>query len=440
MHHRNSDITAYSGWLLSPWAIAAGMAGGILIGSFDKELAEMIALGGELFLKLLQMCIIPIMMTAVSSSLARLFLSKKTNRYIGRMVIVFLLGLLFSAGMGVLFGMIGQPGTRLDPHDRNMLGKTLLAAESGQQSAPDSKITAEWFVSLSQPLEKMAPQQPKFGDFFTVIIPENIFASLSGGHNMQILFFAILFGIALPSIPAQYSDKIIMGLAGIFKTFENLIGWIMYSLPLGLCCLLAGQVARTGFDIMLAMVHFVVILYIGALLLIGVNTLIIRRAVKRPLSNVLTSLRQTLMIAFGTRNGFVAMPAAIEAMSEELGLDEQTTNLVIPLGITLCRFGTTMIFGLSAIFFAQLYHVPLNPMDYVFIVLGSVLASIASAGTPGVVSLRMLALVFTPLGLPLNAAITLLLAVDPVTDPILTLLNVHTNCATTALIAQGKKP
>jgi proton glutamate symport protein len=433
-------MSTYSGWLLSPWAILAGMAGGVLIGTFNKELAEIIAPGGELFLKLLQMCIIPIMITAVSSSLARLFLSKKASRYIGRIVIVFLLGLLLSAGMGLLFGMIGQPGTRLDPGDRHTLGKTLVAAESGQQSAQRSKITPEWFVSLSQPLEKLAHQPPKFGDFFTAIIPENIFASLSGGHNMQILFFSILFGIALPSIPVQYSDKIITGLAGIFKTFENLIGWIMYSLPLGLCCLLAGQVARTGLDIMLAMVHFVVILYIGAFLLIGVNALIIQRAVKLPLSNVLASLRQTLVIAFGTRNGFVAIPAAIEAMSGDLGLDEQTTNLVIPLGITLCRFGTTMVFGLSTIFFVQLYQVTLSPMDYAFIVLGSVLAAIASAGAPGVVALRMLALVFTPLGLPLNAAITLLLAVDPVTDPILTLLNVHTNCAVTALIAKGKTP
>jgi proton glutamate symport protein len=148
------------------------------------------------------------------------------------------------------------------------------------------------------------------------------------------------------------------------------------------------------------------------------------------------ALRKPLIISFGTRSSFVAMPSAIHSMSEDLRFEKETTNLVVPLGITLCRFGTVMAFGLSTIFFAQLYNLPLSPGSYGVILFGTVLAALASAGAPGAATIGMLSLVFNPLGLPVDAAIALMLAVDPLIDPIITLVNVHTNCTCTALIAK----
>ena len=95
-----------------------------------------------------------------------------------------------------------------------------------------------------------------------------------------------------------------------------------------------------------------------------------------------------------------------------------------------------MTFGLSTIFFAQLYNLPLGPGSYGVILFGTVLAALASAGAPGAATIGMLSLVFNPLGLPVEAAIALMLAVDPLIDPIITLVNVHTNCTCTALIAK----
>lgn len=133
------------------------------------------------------------------------------------------------------------------------------------------------------------------------------------------------------------------------------------------------------------------------------------------------------------------MPAAIEALQDNFGVKKDTTSLVIPLGITVCWFGTVMAFALSVVFLAQLFTVPLDPLTIAFIGGASVIAGIAAAGAPGVVAITMISIVLTPVGLPMEVALVLLLAVDPITDPALTCVNVQTNCAACALI-QGRAP
>jgi len=431
-----TGIARYAASLQTPWAIFMGIAAGVIIGIFYKPLAAAIAPGGTIFLSMLQMCVLPIMFAAVASSLANLLMSKGAGRNLGRILVVFFLGLFLCSALGTFLGVAGSPGSRIDQKSRSILGKMLADANSENGGKANSRFAPDVLVKLSDPLIKKPASKPGILKFISFLIPTNIFSSLSKGENMQILIFAIIFGIALSSIPSEKSENIIQGMSAIFKAFENVISWIMYLLPFGLCCLLAGQIAKTGFEIVFSMAYFVIIIYIGGLLLMIVNTLVIQRMTRVSVVTVLMALRKTIIISFGTRNGFAAMPAALDAMSRELSMDEETCKLVIPLGITLCRFGTVMAFALISMFFAQLYGITLAPFDYIFIIAGSVLAAIASAGTPGIVALTMLSLIFTPLGLPLEAAITLMLAIDPIIDPIMTLVNVHTNCAATAVIAK----
>lgn len=439
MKRKNSqsgNIRRYAAVLQTPWAIFMGITAGVITGIFNKPLADAIAPGGTIFLSLLQMCVLPIMFAAVSSSLANLLISREVARNMGRILVVFFAVMFFSAGMGTLLGAAGEPGTRIDQKSRTVLGKVLADAISENANRANSRFAPDALVRLSDPLEPKSVSQPGVLKFIAFLIPTNIFSSLSRGENMQILIFAIVFGISLASIPSDHSENIIQGMSAIFKAFENVISWIMYLLPFGLCCLLAGQIAKTGFEIVISMAYFVIIIYVGSLFMIVVNTLLINKMTGESIMKVMMALRKTIIISFGTRNSFAAMPAALDAMSRELSVDEQTCKLVIPLGITMCRFGTVMAFALISIFFSQLYGITLTPFDYIVVISGSVMAAIASAGTPGIVALSMLSLIFAPLGLPLEAAITLMLAIDPIIDPIMTLVNVHTNCAATAVIAK----
>jgi proton glutamate symport protein len=270
--------------------------------------------------------------------------------------------------------------------------------------------------------------------FFKEIIPENIFHSLQQGHTLQILFFSLILGIALGFVSENLRDRLLNDIEAVFQAFITIIGWLMYLLPLGLLFLIASQIAEIGLEVMGAMTKYILWAYIGCFLLLLINGLIISLGTKTGLIQTFQLLRQPLLISFFTRNGFAAMPSAIEAMHENFRIDENTTNFVIPLGITLCRFGTVMAFSLSVVFMAQLFDVPLDLWTILFIAFASVLAGVASAGAPGVVALTMISIVLEPLGLPLEVALVLLLAVDPITDPPLTLINVQTNCAACSLI------
>lgn len=422
-------------WLTSPWAILAGISAGAVVGVFNKDLANFVAPAGRLFLALLQMSVLPIMICAVVSSLANLLRSKTASRYLVRIIAVFLCGLIFSASVGVFIGAWAGFSKSFDQHSKDALGKMMTENELGSNHQKTPEAVPESFISIFDPIMKTGRHHP-FQDFLSGIVPSNIFSALSQGENLKILFFSMVMGVALAAVGIRQTDQIIQATYVLFKAFENVIGWMMYFLPFGLFCLLANQVAQAGISMIMALLQFVLMIYVAAILIVLINGLVIRFMGRTSFLSAFLALRKPLIISFGTRNSFVAMPSAIHAMSEDLRFEKETVNLMIPLGITLCRFGTVMAFGFSAIFFAQLYHLPLSAGSYGVILAGTVLAALASAGAPGPATIGMLSLVFNPLGLPVDAAIALMLAVDPLIDPILTLVNVHTNCACTALIAK----
>jgi Na+/H+-dicarboxylate symporter len=137
----------------------------------------------------------------------------------------------------------------------------------------------------------------------------------------------------------------------------------------------------------------------------------------------------------GTSNGYAAIPSAIRGLHNGLKLDKDTTNLVIPLGISLNPHGTVMHFAISTMFMVQLYGKGMDINLFFVILFGSILAGLAATGAPGLAALGMISIVLDPLGLPVGVAVILLAAVDPIVDPILTVVNVHSNCASTAVVA-----
>jgi proton glutamate symport protein len=152
----------------------------------------------------------------------------------------------------------------------------------------------------------------------------------------------------------------------------------------------------------------------------------------------IAALKESILIAGGTMSTFASMPAAIKGLEEELGMDKELVNLVVPMGAVVNRFSMVILYGASLVFAAQLYSVELTIPQMILGALLVVLAAIAGAGTPGVVSISMVKIVLQPLGLPYDSIITLLFAVNPVIEPITTATNIYAVSATTAFIA-GKK-
>jgi len=415
---------------MSPWFILACLAAGVLIGVYLPETARWAAPAGDMYLRLLQMCVLPIMVTAIISSVAGLLSSGVSGRMLIRIIIIFFAGLVVASVIGLTAGLLGKPGADLDQEAREVIGQLITA----HTEEDEPFMTPDMELFLDQDKQEV-PEEPE--SFVKQIIPDNIFHALQQGHTLQILFFSLLLGVALGFISGDKRDRLLTDIEAIFQAFVLIIGWLMYVLPLGLLFLIAGQIAGIGMEAMGAMARYLLWVYAGCILLVLINGLILAWRSGRGFLESFRLLREPLLISFFTRNGFAAMPSAIQAMRDNFKIDKDITNFVIPLGITVSRFGTVMVFSLSVVFLAQLFGVELDPGSIIFIAFASVLAGVASAGAPGVVALTMISIVLEPLGLPLEVALILLLAVDPITDPPLTLVNVQTNCAACALI-QGK--
>ena len=412
-------------FLLSPWSILAGAACGIYLGLWYKEVVPTVSPLGYAYLNILKMCVLPILVTSISASLGYLMRSQVSGSYLRRMTILFITTMLLISMVGVGSGTLGKPGANLDKQHRTALGSII------QESTTRSDLEISLSATESAPAKTVS-----LGSFFLEMIPENIFNALSTGANMKVLFFAIVFGLAAGSVEHNSIDILFGLLDSVHHAFEMLIRWLMYVLPFGLCGLMAQQSADLGPNILLTMTRFVIVSLTTFIAIFVVSGLIIRWRSRQSLTTLLHTLNNPAIISFATGNSLAAIPATIKAMGNDgLRFEKRTVGLLIPLGVTLCRFGPILYFGIAGLFVSQFYHVTLSPMDMVIVAIGATLAGMASAGASGIATLAMLSLVLDPLGLPLDAVLVLFVVVDPVIAPFRSLTNILVACAVTALVA-----
>ena len=407
--------------LRSGWTILFAVSLGIYIGLFQHDLVQYVAPFGHIYLDILKMCILPILVTAITMSIARLLQAEGESSFIQRMLVVFVLSIVMSAILGLAVGLISQPGSGFDKASLVSLGS--IVRDSG---APDLEISAyEPFV---------AKEKPSFSKTFIAnLIPENIFSALTTGSSLKVLFFAILFGIALGTTNKKSSQSLMSAIETVYATFSIMVKWLMLVLPFGLLGLIAHDVSEVGIPVLMAMIKFVPIALLGFSALFIISSLIMWQRTGSLLVP-LVALKEAIVMALGTGNAMACLPSAISGLTDELGYDKKSTDLIVPLSLTICRTGPTLYFALATLFVAQLYKVDLGVSDLMAVFVWSIFAGLATAGASGVVLLSMLTLVLEPLGLPAEAVLVLFIVIDPIIGPFRALAIVHTSCAISTLI------
>ena len=412
------------GLLTSPWSILVSVAIAALIGVMFKDVAAVLRPFGQMYLYMIEMTVIPIIVSAVISSVAGLAKSAGVRAFLVRMIVVFVLMLVGVALLGTLAGIIGKPGAGLDEQTRNTLGAIVKTQQS--QYAPDLEL------SLSAPIERKP--QASIVDFLVQMVPRNIFESLSSGSALELIFFSIIFGIAVGVLGARRGSSLIEVFDGLFKAFQKIISWLMVILPFGLICLLSWQIASTGLQILLAMMKFILVFFAVGIALFLVDVAIIWRRSRLTLGRTLKAILDPVVVSLVTRSSFATLPSAIRSLTQKLGFFERSTNLFFSLGTTLGRFGNILYFSIASIFVAQLYGAQLDLTQYGIVAIGSLFAGIATAGASGIATLNLLAIVLTPLRLPIEAVLVIFIAIDTIADPLRTMLIVVTNMAANTLI------
>ena len=279
-------------------------------------------------------------------------------------------------------------------------------------------------------------EAPPLSDVLINIIPDNVINAFATGNMLQIIFFSILLGISLLMV-GKKAQSIAEGIEVMNEAMMNMVNIIMSVAPYAVFALLAKAVAELGLDLLQQLAVYVVVL-IAALLfhLFGTLMFILKLFSNLSPKTFLAKIRDAQVFAFSTASSNATIPVTLRSVTKRMGVDNSVASFTVPFGATINMDGTAIMQGVATVFIANVYGVDLGISGYLTVILMSVLASIGTAGVPGV-GLIMLSMVFVQVGLPVEG-IGLILGVDRLLDMVRTSVNVTGDAVVTCVVAKSE--
>ena len=279
-------------------------------------------------------------------------------------------------------------------------------------------------------------EAPPLSSVLINIIPSNFIDAMAKGNMLQIIFFSILIGISILMV-GKKAEPVVKLVEISNEIMMKMVNIIMAIAPYAVFALLAKAIANLGLNLLADLAGYVLVL-IGVLMLHLFVTLMIILKVfsgKSP-AMFLKKMREVQIFAFSTSSSNATIPVTLRAVVKKLGVHNSVASFTIPFGATINMDGTAIMQGVATLFIANAYGVDLGTAGYLTVILMSVLASIGTAGVPGV-GLIMLSMVFTQVGLPVEG-IGLILGVDRLLDMIRTAVNVSGDAAVSVIVAKSE--
>lgn len=416
------DIKKIYALVLNPWMVLGCLSAGVAFGILAPSAAIGLSVVGDIYIDLLKMITLPFMVSAVIFSMQRLFRDGGTGNLLGRVAVVFLGFSIFVAIAGAITLLVMRPGENLSASTMQTFGQIV----GGDLSASDTSMNLRG-VDVPQ-------KTVSFSDVLISLVPANIFSALANGETLKTLVFAMLFGLAIGHVPARISDGLTQALETVYHACQKLMHWLSFPLPIVLFSMSAAQLGKTGIEPLQAMAQFVLALFVVCGILLVISAVIIWKRSAGTLGQTLQALHGPFALALATRSSAVCMPIMIESLVERLGFARARVELMVPLTVSLLRIGPVVYYVCATLFIAQLYGRSLSLMEVGIVLFASVLAGFASAGMTGLVTVSLIGMTCTYLGLPFEAAFVLFLAVDPICDVLRTLVLVIGNTAAVTVV------
>lgn len=407
---------------LNPWVVIASLSAGFMLGMYMPAVGIKLGFVGDVYVDLLKMIALPFMVSAVIFSLQRLFREGGAGGLMARVAVVFAVFSVVIALLGALTLLVMKPGENLSLETMQTFGKIV----GNDLNSSDTVMSLQ---GVDAPVKSVS-----FTEVLVSLVPSNIFAALASGDTLKALVFALLFGFAVGQVPSRVSDGLTQSLETIYHSCQTLMRWLNYPLPVILFCMSAAQMAKTGLGPLQAMAQFVLAFLVASLIALVIATIIIWKRSNSTLGQTLNALRGPFALALATRSSATCMPIMIESMADRLGFARSRVELMVPLSVSLLRIGPVIYYVAATVFIAQLYSKPLGATELAVILSASILAGFASAGMTGLLTVSLVGLTCSYLGLPFEAAFILFLAVDPICDMLRTLVLVIGNNAAVSLI------
>ena len=402
-----------------PVVIISSVVLSIIIGLNFKDFSKNLEPFGEIYLSLLQMCIIPIVASSITYSIGKLADSNNASEQIKKTMGMLVLTLIVIASLSTLLSMATT----------KVIFDIFEVGSMSNRGSFDIKLNLIETNSVEEPLS--------ITSFITNIIPSNIFGSITNEVLIQIVFFSMFMGFSIGSLKKDESKECLKYCETIFTCFQYIITATLYILPFGILCLISSRISSIEESVLYSMLTFIVAIYVVGTIIVIINVIFTKVYVKKSFMSILRELKEPYSIAFSTCNSYASIPYIITNLPY-LNVDSNHIKMTAPISITLGRFGTTVYFTLIIMFCAKIYGVDIGFSDIPMVVAMSIIGSIATAGVGGVAVVTIINSITNPFGIESSGLIFLFLAIDPLIDPIRTLLIVNTNI-NVILLSSAKK-
>lgn len=460
------------------WKIIIGLVLGVIWAILSSQMGwseftiNWIAPFGTIFINLLKLIAVPLVLFSIISGVAGLGDPSSLGRMGAKTLAFYFATTLLAVGLGLLLVNLINPGKLIDEQSRidNRISYEVWASSKNIEikdginylQEPEFMERAQKITELSKAelneaaggddevSEKMeaanetkdaGPLQP-----LVDLVPQNIFGALgNNGAMLQVIFFAIFFGISLLLIPNSRSEPVKQFVDGTMEIFLKMVDLVMQAAPFFVFALLAGVVSKMAGDdvgkvleIFKGLSWYSITVFLGLVMMIFlVYPLILKLFVKAiSYTGFFKGISPAQTLAFSTSSSAATLPVTMECVEDNLGVDKKITSFVLPIGATVNMDGTSLYQAVAVVFLAQMHMIDLTFAQQITIVLTATLASIGSAAVPSA-GLVMLIIVLQSVGLN-PAWIGIILPVDRILDMCRTVVNVTGDATVSTVIAKGE--
>lgn len=415
------------------WKIIIGLILGLLFGvtaasqGWGGFTNDWIAPFGKIFINLLKLIAVPLVLSSLITGVASLSDLKKLSRIGGKTITIYITTTAIAVTIGLIAVNILEPGSTV-PEDMK------IKLQNTYQSAASGKLEA------AQEVKERSILQPVVD-----IVPSNFFSSASNNRNMlQVVFVAIIIGIALIQIPKEKSRPVLEFMEGINDLVIKLVDNIMLLAPIGVFALIADTITSVAgnninnvIELLSALGFYMLAVIMGLVIhMLITYSVVLKLFSKMSLKKFYQGIAPAQLLGFSTSSSGATLPVTMERCEDELGVSEEVSSFVLPLGATINMDGTALYQAVAAVFIAQTLGMDLSIVAQLTIVLTAVLASIGTAAVPGA-GIIMLVIILEAIGVP-SAGIALILGVDRILDMMRTVTNVTGDASVAVAVASSE--
>jgi len=388
------------------FGLIVGLVLGPELGIVEKNMANLItewlSIPANLFLKIIQMIIIPLIFASIIRGLMSAGSAEQLRSLGLGVTLFFVITTAVALVIGVLIASAIEPGNFID---------SSMIFESFGIEETEEELVEEADFSISE-----IPQT------ITGIIPSNPLASFLSGEMLSIIIFAMFIGVAMISLPKKSSEPVLDLLDSVQKITMQVVSWAMRLAPFAAFGLMAGIISKVGLSALAGLGAYMMTVVVGLFVMMLILIIIIKLFAKKPLLSTLGMMKDPLLLAFSTSSSAAVMPVSIKTAEEKLKVKPEVSQFVIPLGATINMNGTALYQIVAVFFLAQLFSIDLSVTTILLISLTALAASIGAPSAPGT-GIVILSTILVTAGVP-AVGIVLLLGVDRILDMTRTMVNV----------------